>query len=369
MTQVVRQCWVLSWLLPLAVGCSSPAATPKPSAQASAATVRVPIKASVPPALDPEAPEYWATHVGEPERFTALVERLEGFLKPDVGKASDGSAAARERARLRSDRVVVPLTRSYLEGAPKLDHAQRARLLALLVNTRDERIEPAVRFALTEFVAKPPRTSLRDEPGDPDEPHDAYDEISTASIDFQDSTLVPWLLLQIKQAPGNSTERGIYRSRLLSAAMQLATPAQWPSVAGALDKFGDASEREFAKDCAQALNECGDDLACYQKMLAAAVAGPASGRYVGLKAGHRIAQLGDAASAEQLALALGGTRDLILVGIMVRAIDHLLPRGSARVESVLAKLLVSEGREPPPGFAAYGPELVYRLRARAVASP
>lgn len=67
-----------------------------------------------------------------------------------------------------------------------------------------------------------------------------------------------------------------------------------------------------------------------------------------------------------MALALGGTRDLVLVGIMLRAIEHLLPRGSARVESELAKLL-AEGREPPLGLAAHGPELIYRLRARASA--
>lgn len=597
MRQATGQYWAVSGLWAAVVGCSSPGATPRPSAQA----VPVPITASVVPEDKPEAPEYWATHAGEPVRFDELVERLEGFLKPDARQASDDSAVAREQARRRSDRVVVPLTRSYLENASKLEHAQRARLLGMLVSTRDERIEPAVCFALAEFVAKPvgttdadellpavravgelklqscrdlvlqtylnvrgssdvgsslwfplqramaavanaswlpalskklaepmgppgpdrafregptdpsaddvpdeaaraamdayadqlswqmtavrvleplrlsgsidvlvdvladpnkrelrfatlrtllalgrpafergltllvdanerrvwagallvggfglsegtapllqalrrsknpetkarlalalprlpanadalaafqrvletmpPGTSLRDEPGDPLDPHDAYDKLSTASSDFHDSTLVPWLLLQLKRAPGNSTERGIYRSRLLSAVMQLATPAQWPSVASAVDKFGGASEREFAKDCAQALNECGDELACYQKVLAAAAVAPASGRYVGLKAGHRIAQLGDAASAEQLALALGGTRDLILVGIMVRAIDHLLPRGSARVESELGKLL-AEDRAPRPGLASYGPELIYRLRARAVA--
>src|SRR5690349_6904259 len=115
MRQVIGQYWLVSWSLAVVVGCSSPAATPKPSAQTRAPTVLAPIKASVPPELDPEAPEYWATHAGEPERFTELVERLEGFLKPDASQASDGSATAREQARLRSDRVVVPLTRSYLE--------------------------------------------------------------------------------------------------------------------------------------------------------------------------------------------------------------------------------------------------------------
>lgn len=220
------------------------------------------------------------------------------------------------------------------------------------------------------FEKTPPGTSLHDEPGHPLDPHDAFDTMADAVSGFQDSALVPWLLLEIDRAPGNSTVRGIHRSRLLFAATRLATPAQWPSVARAVEKFGSTSDQAFAKSCAQALNECGEDLVCYQKLLTAPASpdNPDAARYAGLKAAHRIAQLGTPKTAEELAMTLGNVRDWIVVGGIVGTIDHLLPLGSPSVESELAQLMAPGGRGLTNGLPVHGQETLSRLRARS-ASP
>lgn len=109
--------------------------------------MRAPVAAATPrerPELDPERPEYWATHVGEPERYAELYPRLSAFLRDNE---LDESAAKPDYAR-----VVVPLTRSYVDHAHELDSKQRGRLMLLLSRTRDPRSEPAVRLALTLYV-------------------------------------------------------------------------------------------------------------------------------------------------------------------------------------------------------------------------
>lgn len=220
------------------------------------------------------------------------------------------------------------------------------------------------------FEKTPPGTSLRDEPGPPLAPHEAFDKMADAVSGFQDSALVPWLLLQVDRAPVNISVPGFHRSRLLFAAMRLATPAQWPSVARAVEKFGSTSDRQFAKSCAQALNECGEDLVCYQKLLTgpASPDNPDAARFAGLKAAHRIAQLGTPKTAEELAMTLGNVRDWVVVGGIVGTIDHLLPLGSPFVENELAQLMAPGGRGSTNGLPVHGQETLSRLRARS-ASP
>lgn len=149
MKQAIGQYWVLSSVLAVALGCSSgsPVAFKAPASPASSATPAQasPGRAHERPELDAERPEYWATHVGEPDRYAELYPRLDRFFVED--SLSDVKMAKPDYGR-----VVVPLTRSYVEHASKLDAKQRGRLMELLAETRDARTEPAVKLALSQYV-------------------------------------------------------------------------------------------------------------------------------------------------------------------------------------------------------------------------
>jgi hypothetical protein len=100
------------------MGCAAPAAPPNPVVAPAAAQVSAGAsvdRSRARPELDPEQPEFWATHVGEPDRFKELFERLEKFVMPErdcceAVDANDFSARAQER--LRGERIAVPLTRN-----------------------------------------------------------------------------------------------------------------------------------------------------------------------------------------------------------------------------------------------------------------
>jgi hypothetical protein len=115
------------------------------------------------------------------------------------------------------------------------------------------------------------------------------------------------------------------------------------------------------------LADCRDDLECYRKLLAAAVVPESDARFVGIKAAHRIAQLGDARAAEGLSVLLMGLHDPPLAATIARVIDHLLPRGSAPVENELTKLFEYDGHSWRSAAAPYVEDTLYRLRARSAA--
>ena len=112
----------------------------------SAAPVPAPsLQARERPELDSERPEYWATHVGEPDRYAELFPRLDAFFGSDWNE--DENVPKPDYAR-----VVGPLTRSYVDSASRLDAKQRGRLMLLLSRTRDVRTEPAVKLSLSQYV-------------------------------------------------------------------------------------------------------------------------------------------------------------------------------------------------------------------------
>lgn len=150
MTQVIGQSWVVLGALAAVLGCAGnkPVASGAPAVLAASAAPAPPAAATPRerPELDSERPEYWASHVGEPDRYEQLYPRLKAFFGDD-NLGSDESAPKPDYAR-----VVEPLTRSYVEHSSKLDSKQRGRLMALLWKTRDARSEPAVKLALSQYV-------------------------------------------------------------------------------------------------------------------------------------------------------------------------------------------------------------------------
>lgn len=220
------------------------------------------------------------------------------------------------------------------------------------------------------YESLPPKTSLRESVIDPLEARQA---LADAARYFADPQLVPWLLLQGERARGTEVERAAIRSHLFASAIYLATPAQLPSVKKTVAKLGSPALRVFVEEAERVLLECREDVDCYVRSSAALSKGyldqktAIAVRARCLKSMHRVAQLGKAEHAAQLAELIGGDADPPLVLVAAQIIDRLVPQGSKPLEDRLSLSFVTADGHSWSGNIALAPlePTLYRLRIRS----
>lgn len=102
---------------------------------------------------DEGQPDYWVDKLEDRAYRPRAVKRLEQFFEDAVTKANKDPSAPEVKALL--DKIVDPLTKSYVTYYDDFDTKTRVTLIKLLSAFRDPRTEPAIKKAFEEFVKRP----------------------------------------------------------------------------------------------------------------------------------------------------------------------------------------------------------------------
>ncbi|MBN2196689.1 MAG: hypothetical protein JW751_28005 [Polyangiaceae bacterium] len=108
---------------------------------------------------DESQPEYWVDKLADPKWRAPAIKRLDQFYQDGLTKA--GSDATNADVKALVDKMIEPLTKTYVENYADMDTKTRVSLIKLIASFRDKRTEPALKKALDEFVKKP--TGKQDE--------------------------------------------------------------------------------------------------------------------------------------------------------------------------------------------------------------
>jgi len=102
---------------------------------------------------DEGQPDYWVDKLQDRSWRPRAVKRLEQFFEDSVTKANKDPSAPEVKALL--DKIVDPLTKSYVQFYDDYDTKTRVSLIKLLSAFRDSRTEPALKKAFDEFIKRP----------------------------------------------------------------------------------------------------------------------------------------------------------------------------------------------------------------------
>lgn len=102
---------------------------------------------------DESQPEYWVEKLAEDSWRPRAVKRLEQFYEDAITKANKNTEDPNVKALL--DKIIDPLTKTYVDQYDKLDGKTRVALIRLLATSHDKRVEPALKKAFEEFIKKP----------------------------------------------------------------------------------------------------------------------------------------------------------------------------------------------------------------------
>jgi uncharacterized protein YigA (DUF484 family) len=141
-------------------GCAPPAqpasSVPIPSATASTtvSSIEPPTPAAAAsahhPAFDESQPEYWIAKLGDEKWRVRAIKRLEIFFEDLVTKTNRDFAHPELRAFI--DKVLPPLSRTYLEHYATLDEKTREQVVMTLAAFRDPRVAPVLEKVFAEYA-------------------------------------------------------------------------------------------------------------------------------------------------------------------------------------------------------------------------
>lgn len=139
---------VASLISAFAVG-TVPAALAVPVAPVSAAVLSAALLVGC---QDESQPEYWVEKLEDDAWRPRAIKQLDQFYEDAVTRAQQNADAPEVKA-LR-EKIVAPLTNTYVAHYDMLDQKARERLMKLLAAMRDPRTEPALTKAMAEFAQK-----------------------------------------------------------------------------------------------------------------------------------------------------------------------------------------------------------------------
>jgi PBS lyase HEAT-like repeat-containing protein len=101
---------------------------------------------------DESQPEYWVEKLDDNAWRVRAIKQLDQFYEDAVTRANQAGDSPEVKAL--AEKIVVPLTATYVAQYDNLDEKTRHRLIKLLASLRDPRTEPALTKALSEFAQK-----------------------------------------------------------------------------------------------------------------------------------------------------------------------------------------------------------------------
>jgi len=102
---------------------------------------------------DESQPEYWVDKLADSKWRAPAIKRLDQFYQDGLTKA--GNDASKPDVKALLDKMVEPLTKTYVEHYADMDTKTRVSLIKLVASFRDKRTAPALKKALDEFAKKP----------------------------------------------------------------------------------------------------------------------------------------------------------------------------------------------------------------------
>jgi HEAT repeat protein len=102
---------------------------------------------------DESQPDYWVEKLNEASWRSRSVTRLSQFFEDASSKAKGDNNDPKVQELL--NKIVDPLTKTYVDKYAELDTKTRVALIKLLAAFRDKRTEPALKKAFEEFAKKP----------------------------------------------------------------------------------------------------------------------------------------------------------------------------------------------------------------------
>ncbi len=101
---------------------------------------------------DESQPEYWVGKLEDDAWRVRAIKQLDQFYEDAVTRANQAGDSPEIKALV--EKIVAPLTATYVAQYDNLDEKARHRLIKLLATMRDPRTEPALTKALSEFAQK-----------------------------------------------------------------------------------------------------------------------------------------------------------------------------------------------------------------------
>jgi hypothetical protein len=101
---------------------------------------------------DESQPDYWVEKLQDPAWQANAVKRLEQFFDDTFTRTNKDLTAPDMKAL--ADKVVDPLTKTYVDKYADLDDKTRETLIKLIASFRDKRGEPALKKAFEEFAKR-----------------------------------------------------------------------------------------------------------------------------------------------------------------------------------------------------------------------
>lgn len=194
------------------------------------------------------------------------------------------------------------------------------------------------------------------------------EQLTESAGQLFDPGMVPWLLERAASTKGNGDDLKAFQAAITRTAMKLAKPDQLGAVKGAVDRYGSADiEKKLFKLVEAQLKACGDRAACYVAAIQKPENQEQDTQFIGVKSGYMIAILGNEASRDELAGALGTITNGSVRYVAGLAIDYLSPKGSKPTVEKLNAIITKNAKSADRDKAANDEPLktvMYRIDAR-----
>ena len=101
---------------------------------------------------DESQPEYWVEKLDDNAWRARSIKQLDQFYEDSVTRSNHAGDSPEQKQLV--DKIVLPLTNTYVTQYDNLDDKSRHRLIKLIATLRDPRTEPALTKAIGEFAEK-----------------------------------------------------------------------------------------------------------------------------------------------------------------------------------------------------------------------
>lgn len=195
----------------------------------------------------------------------------------------------------------------------------------------------------------------------------ALQMLSESAGTFFDPTMIEWMLERADKTKGSGESKKGLQATITVEAMKLAKADQLEMVKKAVDDYGTKLEKDMYAQTEKLVKACGDRVACYLDQMEKSENQNKKNQFVGIKAGYMAAALGDEKTAMELAKRLSSFENGAILFVAVKAIDHLLPKGSKEVADQLDDFVTKAEKSADrrkQQMANTVKEVLFRVRAR-----
>ncbi|HEU4577027.1 MAG TPA: hypothetical protein VFS67_02150 [Polyangiaceae bacterium] len=174
---------------------------------------------------DESQPEYWVDKLNDNSLRPRAIKQLDQFYEDAATRANQQGDSPELKAL--SEKIVVPLTKTYVEQYDNIDEKTRHRLIKLLATLRDPRTEPALTKAMGEFAEKGR--------GGEDLKWAARAAVDLKLTSVSDKLLGAFLKLRADSEEGGPVYRDLNTSMLALAADKAAVASWTPALVDKLE--------------------------------------------------------------------------------------------------------------------------------------